>query len=428
MIEFEKKVLNNGLRVFAAPMKNTEAVTLLVLVGVGSRYETKKLNGISHFLEHLFFKGTKNRPRAGEVFKELDRMGASYNAFTSKENTGFWVKSSVRDFDESLDIVSDILQESIFKEEEIEKERGVILQEISMYEDEPRKKVLDVIENVVYGDQPVGWDIIGTKENVRVIRRADIIDFKLKNYFSKNIVIVVAGGIDEKIIFQKVEKAFSRLDNGKNKSYKKALVFQKAPNVKILQKDSDQTHFAIAARGYSMFDERRYALNILSVILGGNMSSRLFVEIREKLGLAYYVYAFGDQYADCGYLGMAAGIPHEKLKKVIGKITDMIGGIKKKGISKKDLDFAKGFVRGQMALRLESTDEIASFIAGQELFYKKIMQPEEIIKKIEKVSRDDILKVAGDIFQPNKINMAVIGCQKDTAESAAFYKKLFSNL
>ncbi|MBU4224154.1 insulinase family protein, partial [Patescibacteria group bacterium] len=225
MIHFEKKVLNNGLRVFAAPMKNTEAVTLLVLVGVGSRHETKKINGISHFLEHLFFKGTKNRPKAGEVFKELDRMGASYNAFTSKENTEFWVKSSVGDFDESLDIVSDILQESIFKEEEIEKERGVILQEISMYEDEPRKKVLDVIENVIYGDQPVGWDIIGTKENVRVIRRADIIDFKLKNYFSKNIVVVVAGGIDEKIIFQKVEKAFDRLDNGKNKSYKKTLVF-----------------------------------------------------------------------------------------------------------------------------------------------------------------------------------------------------------
>ncbi len=409
-------------------MENTEAATLLVLVGVGSRYEIKKINGISHFLEHLFFKGTKSRPKAGDVFKELDHVGASYNAFTSKENTGFWVKSHAKDFDTSLDIVSDILLEPLFKKKEIEKERGVILQEISMYEDDPRRKVLDNIENVIYGDQPVGWDVIGSKENVMAISRNDIVNFKKKNYLAENIVVAVAGDIDKEKIFQKIEKVFGRIDSGKNKMYQKATVLQKAPCVKIIKKDSDQTHLALAARGYSMFDERRYALNLLSVFLGGNMSSRLFAEIREKLGLAYYVFAFGDQYMDCGYLGMAAGIPHEKLTTVVDKIAKIISSVKQKGVSKKELDFAKGFVRGQMALDLESTDEIASFLANQELFYKKILQPEDILEKIEKVAQNDILKVAGEIFAPNKINMAVIGKQDDSAKNNEFYKKLFSKI
>ena len=226
-------------------------------------------------------------------------------------------------------------------------------------------------------------------------------------------IVAVAGNFDKNTTFKKIQKSFKRIKKGRNKPAEKVKVFQKSPQIKIIKKQSDQTHFALALRGYDMFDEKRYALNLLAVILGGNMSSKLFAEIREKLGLAYYVYAYGDQYTDCGYLGMAAGVPHEKLEKVIGIIIKIIKNIQGKGISQGDLDFAKSFIRGQMALSFETSDQIASFVANQELFYKKIMQPEEIFKKLEKVSQSDILRVVQDIFKPEKINMAVIGQQED---------------
>jgi len=409
MLNYEKKILDNGLRVVVAPMENIEAVTLLVLVGVGSRYETKKINGVSHFLEHLFFKGTKSRPKPGQVTKELNKIGGSYNAFTSKETTGFWVKSSAKDFDIGLDIVSDILLEPLFKGEEIEKERGVILQEISMYEDDPRRKIIEILENTIFGDQPVGWDIAGSKKIVSGIERSDIINYENSNYFAGNMIVVVAGNVNKEIAFKKIGKVFGRVRSGKNKAALPAKILGKSPRTKIISKDSDQTHFALAFGGYDMFDEKRYILNLLSVILGGNSSSRLFTEIREKLGLAYYVYSWSEQYLDCGYLGMAGGIGHEQTEKVFKKIADIIREIKEKSVSKKDLDLAKGFIRGQMAMKFETSDEIASFIAGQELFYKKILQPEDIIKKIEKINHGDILKVGREIFKPSKINTAIIG-------------------
>lgn len=428
MIQFKKKVLSNGLRVISAPMENTDAVTFLVLVGVGSRYETKNINGISHFLEHLFFKGTKSRPKPGQVFKDLDKIGATYNAFTSKETTGFWVKSATDDFDVGLDIVSDILLEPLFKKEEIDRERGVILQEINMYEDEPRRRVWDMLENVMYGDQPIGWDIAGKKEIVAKIKRSDIVNYKNNNYLSKNMVVAVAGNIDPQVVFEKIEKRFKKIKKGKNKASKGAVVFQKKPSVEILSKDCDQTHLAMGIRGYDIHDSRRHALNLLSIILGGNMSSKLFTEIREKLGLAYYVHAYNDQYSDCGYLGIGTGIGHLELEKVFGKIMEIINSLKKKGFSKKDINFAKSFLRGQTALQLESSDEIANYCAGQELFYKKITQPEETLKKIEKVTQHDILKVAKDIFRSGRMNMAIIGAQEDSAKKELFYKKLFSKI
>jgi predicted Zn-dependent peptidase len=315
--------------------------------------------------------------------------------------------------------------EPLFKDEEIEKERGVILQEISMYEDEPRRKVLDIMENVLYGDHPLGRDIAGTKETVNNIKRTDIIKYESDNYLSKNMVVIVAGNIDKKTAFKKIKNVFSRIRKGANKPFQRIKIFQKSPQIKIIKKDSDQTHFALAFRGYDMFDEKKYILNLLSVVLGGNMSSRLFTEIREKLGFAYYVYSWGDQYNDCGYLGMAAGISHEKLKKVINKITEIIKEIKEKNVSQKDLDLAKGFIRGQMALKFETSDEIASFVAGQELFYKKILQPEEVLKKIEKVNQNDILKIGREIFRPSKANLAIIGQQGDNKKDEEQYKKIF---
>src|SRR3989339_137605 len=428
MINFEKKVLDNGLRVVLAPMNNTEAVTLLVLVGVGSRYETKKINGISHFLEHMFFKGTKSRPEPGQVVGELDKIGADHNAFTTKEATGFWVKTSANDFDVALDVISDILSEPLFKEEELEKERNVIFQEINMREDNPRLKAQENLENIVFGDQPVGWDIAGSKKTVASIKREDIINYEAENYLSENMTVVAAGNFDKEKVFAKISRDFNFVKKGKNKSFIKAKIFQKETQVKISSKETDQTHLALAVRAYDMYDEKRYALDLLSILLGGNSSSRLFSETREKLGLAYYVYSWSDQLRDCGYLGMAAGVPHDKLSAVVENIVSICSKIKKGDISSNDLDSAKSYLRGQTALRFEASDEIAHFVAGQELFYNEVKQPADILRKIEAVEKEDVLKIAKELFQTEKLSLSVIGRHDEGEKTTKLYKKILAGL
>ena len=410
------------------PMQNSEAVTIQVLVGVGSNNETKKINGISHFLEHLFFKGTKKRPNPGDIDEEIDRIGASHNAFTTKEMTGFWIKSSVRDFDLSFDIISDIILNSLFKEEEIKKERGVILQEISMYDDNPQQKVLRILPFIMYGDQPMGRGTLGTKDSVGKINRKNILEYRNNNYIPKNLVIVVSGGIDTDSVFKKINAVFSEIkkeDNGDKFEFSDS---QSEPKIKIFDKKIDQSHLAVGVKTFDMFDERRYALSILSAILGEKTSSRLFMEIRQKLGLAYYVWSIMWLMPKTGMLIMRAGVSHENMEKVIKKIIGIINDIKNKGVTKKELEDTKSHIRGQMALSLETSDQVAAFFGEQELFYSKMMQPEEVLERIEKVTQDDILKVAGDIFKPEKISMAVIGNHPDFSQKEEFYKSLFSKI
>ena len=412
------------MRCIVAPMKDTEAVTLWVLFGTGSKYEIKKLNGISHFLEHLFFKGTKRRPKPGQIWRELDRIGAQKNAFTSKEYTGYYVKSSSKHFNIGLDIVSDILINPIFKKEEIEKERGVILQEIAMYEDNPQRQAYDVFEDLIYGDPPAGWDTAGTPATVQGITRDDILAYKKSHYISSNAVVVVVGNIDPKEAFQKVEKAFSKLARGKKLAKQEVKENQKKPQIKFKKKDVDQIHVRLGLRAYDMYDDRRFALQVLATILGGNMSSYLWKEIREKSGLAYYVSAGVEEYTDSGYLLASAGVSRENLPKVITKITEIFKHLRTKGASKKEVDFAKEFIRGSMALAFETTDEVATFLAGQELFYNKIMTPKEILAKIEKVTTSDIMKVAKDIIRPDKINLAAISSDDNIGQ----YEKVLKNI
>ena len=422
-MKFEKRTFQNGLRAIVAPMKDTQAITLWVLFGTGSKYETKRINGISHFLEHLFFKGTKSRPEAGQVNRELDRLGAESNAFTSKEYTGYYVKAAAKHFDTALDIVSDILIKPLFKKEEIEKERGVILQEISMYEDDPRRQAAEIFEELLYGDQPAGWDTAGYPETVKNITRDDIVRYKQSHYLTSNAVVAVAGNIEAGAAFKKVEKAFAQMARGEKLSKPQVRDAQKLPAVKFKKKDVDQTHIRLGVRAYDMYDERRYALGVLNTILGGNWSSRLFMELREKLGLTYYVRSFMEEYTDTGYVMAAAGVPHRTLPQVAKKIIEVFKDAKKK-ISPSEIKFAKEYIRGQTALAFESTDEVATFLASQELFRKKIMTPEEILAKIEKVQKDDIMKIARDIFRPSRVNLAAIG--PEAADGV--YKKILAEL
>ncbi|OGF72049.1 hypothetical protein A3I28_01120 [Candidatus Giovannonibacteria bacterium RIFCSPLOWO2_02_FULL_43_37] len=423
-MKFEKRTFKNGLRCVVAPMKDTQAATLWALFGTGSKYEIKKTNGISHFLEHLFFKGTKSRPKPGQVWEELDRIGAQKNAFTSKEYTGYYVKAAAKHFDIGLDVVSDILLEPLFKKEEIEKERGVILQEIAMYEDNPQRQAYDLFEDLMYGDQPAGWDTAGTPETVNNIKRDDILKYKNSHYHASNAVVAVAGNIDPEVAFSKVERAFKNMSDGRKITKLKVRERQKNPRVKFKKKDLDQTHLRLGARSYEMYDERRYALQVLATILGGNCSSYLWREIREKRGLAYYVGASAEEYTDSGYLLATAGVAHENLPKAVKKIVEIMRHLRTKGVSDKEINFAKEYIRGSMALAFETTDEVATFLSSQELFYKKIMAPEDILRKIEAVKRSDIIKVAKDIFRPEKINLAAIGPH----EEGQVYEKILAQI
>lgn len=408
-----KKTLPNGLRVVVIPMPSTEAVTLSVFIGTGSKYETKRINGISHFLEHLFFKGSEKRPNPGDVHRELDRIGAQYNAATSKELTVYWVKTASGHFDVALDVISDILLNPLFRSEEINKERGVISQEINMFEDMPMRKVGDLWENVLYGNQPAGWNIAGTHQIIKNLPREAIIRYRDSQYVASNTIAVVAGKISEDAVFKKVAAALAGFKTGRAQGKARVMEKQASPRMQIVHKKTDQTHFILGFRsGYDMYDEKRHAADLLGVILGGTASSRFFHEIREKRGLAYYVRSESEHYTDSGYFAGSAGVTNEALEEALRVMLDEFVDIMKNGPKEEEIKFAKDNLRGSLALSFESSDEIAGYYGERELFHKKLVTPEEMFTHIEKVSSDDIMKAAREIIKPKNLNLAVIGPHK----------------
>jgi predicted Zn-dependent peptidase len=406
---FKKTTLKNGLRIITVPSKSTQTVTVLVLVGTGSKYEKEDEKGISHFLEHMYFKGTKKRPSSLEIAETLDKVGGIYNAFTSQEYTGYFAKVSREHFDLALDWVSDIFLNSTLPEKEIEKERGVIIEEINMRKDHPMEHVQVLWQKLLYGDQPAGWDVAGEIETVSKISRKDLIEYRKTQYIAPNTIICLAGNFNEREGIEKVKKFFSKIKIGKSREKPKVIEKQERPEILFEKRETDQTHICLGVRGFNLFDERRYVQEILALILGGMMSSRLFERIRTKLGIAYYIEtdAFSDP--DTGYLVTRAGLSNEKLEEGISEILKEYRKIKREGVSKSELKKAKDCLKGKMNILLESSDAKASFFATQEILEKKILTPEQIFKKIDKVSQNDILKLAREIFRPEKLNLALIG-------------------
>lgn len=414
-MHFKKTKFKNGLRLITAPMKDTNTVTVIVAVAAGSKYETKKINGLSHFLEHMFFKGTKKRPRTKDIAETLDAVGGEFNAYTSQESTAYYAKVDKEHIHLAIDVVSDIYLNSKIEEKEINKERGVILQEINMYEDNPMLSVQEEFEYLLYGDQPAGWKVIGTKENIATVSRKDFVDYRAKFYNAKNTVVCVVGNFGEAEVIREIGKIFARLRKSEVNTKQKTIEKQAKPGLKIKHKKTDQAHLVLGFRGYDIFHKDRFALALLANILGGTMSSRLFLSVRERLGLAYYINASDDESSDCGYFSVRAGVDTDKAKieKTVKTILSEIGKIKTKGVSEKELQKAKDNFRGKMALSLESSDDVASYLAGQELGRREIKTPEEILAKIDKVGKNDILRVAKDIFRNEKLNLAMIGPVED---------------
>lgn len=412
-MNLKRTTLPNGLRLLTVPMEGTQTVTVLITVGAGSRYENEKIAGISHFLEHMFFKGTKKRPNTLAISEELDSVGGEYNAFTGKDRTSYFAKVDSKHFEKALDVVSDIYLNSKLDSKEIEKEKGTILQELNMYEDTPIMNIGDVFENLLYDGKPLGREIIGHKKTIASLKREDFIKYLNRFYISNDTVLCIAGKFDENRARKLAAKYFSRMRRNKKPEFIRVSEKQSGPAAKVKNKKTDQTHLALGVRTFDYNHKDRFILALLSVILGGNMSSRLFIEVREKRGLAYYVRTGIEAFADCGYLVTQAGVDHDKLKLTAKTILNEYRKISQKKVRGKELKRAKEYIKGKSIMDLESSDQVAAFFSDQECKGRKIMTPAEIFRKIEAVTPADILRIAKKIFVPNRINLAVIGPHKE---------------
>lgn len=415
-MKFSKKTLKNGLRVVTVPMKDNPTVTVLVLVETGSEYEDKKLSGISHFLEHMCFKGTIRRPKAIDIARELDAIGSQYNAFTGTEYTGYYAKSDAKHFKKVLDVISDIYLNSTFPEAEIEKEKGVIIEEMNMYEDLPNRQVQELMSTLLYGDQPAGRNIIGNKKTVLAVKRSDLVKYQSEHYVPKSTILVVAGQINEKEVWKDAGKIFGAIKVAKKTTKVKTTESQSRPKVLVKHKQTDQTHLVIGLRTYDLFDKRNPVLEVLGGILGGGMSSRLFQKLREEMGVGYYVRSFNDPSTDHGSFQVAAGVDNKRSGEVVLAILEELQKLKKDEVMEEELEKVKECLIGNMKLSLESTDDIANFYGGQEVLRKKIETAEAKALSIRKVTAKQVREVADEIFKNNKLNLTIVGPYKSGLE------------
>lgn len=410
-MNYTRKVLKNGLRVITIPMPSFESATVMVMVGAGSRYETPKNNGISHFLEHMAFKGTTKRPNAQSIASLIDGIGGEFNAFTSKEVTGYYVKSAANHVDLCLDILSDMLQNSKLEKQEIEREKGVILEEINLYEDTPARKIGDVFEGLLYGDTPMGWDIAGRKEVIKAITRENFVSYLGSLYSADNITIVIAGGIEAEKSEELVEKYFREMKSFDTLRYEKLHQNQVKPSLSIKEKKTEQVHIAVGFRTVAIDSREKHPLSVLAAILGGGMSSRLFSEVREKRGLAYYVRTSSEHFQDAGNMVSTAGLDPKRLEEGISVIIEEYSKFSsgKANLTQKELDKAKEYLKGHLVLELEDSRSVAAFYAQAELLEKQIETSDQLIAKINKVSLEEVEKAAQKYFKNESLNLAIIG-------------------
>jgi predicted Zn-dependent peptidase len=411
-MKFKTKTLKNGLRIVTVPMAENPSVTMLVMVRTGSKYESKERNGISHFLEHMAFKGTKNRPNASDISRELDQIGAHYNAFTGQEYTGYYVKADKKHVSKIIDILSDMYKNPVLDEKEIEKEKGVIVEEIRMYNDLPQRKVASEFMSLLYGDQPAGWDIAGTEDLVRSFRRQDFVDYYNSQYTLPNTTVIISGSFGEKAL-RDIEKTFKDGSSNKAKTKLPVKESQDGPQIGLSFKETDQTHLIIGFRAFSINDKRIPIMSVLVGILSGGMSSRLFKKLRDDMGICYYVRADNDAYTDHGVLAISAGLDNSRVEEGIKAILGECQRLVNESVADDELEKVKEYIAGTTMLGLETSDSRAEYCGFLDALKGEIDTPEEYIKKIRKITSKDIQKLAKEIFTNDKLNMAIVGKYKD---------------
>lgn len=411
-MEVKKSVLPNGLRLITANIPGLESVTCLVLTGVGSRYEKKEKLGISHVLEHMTFKGTKSRPIPGDISRAIEEVGGDSNAFTSKEFTGYYIRLNSEKTEVALDLLSDILLNPIFDIKELKKEENVVLEERKKDIDNPQRHIFTMIEEQIFGDQPIGWDIIGTPESVLSITQKDLFGFVSTYYRPQNMVVVVAGKIPT-ALDHLINKYFGSIPGKGAPSYSAAVVAQSNPRVRLDSRKFEQVNLAIGLEGVPHTDQDYFPLEVLNSVLGIGMSSRLWHSIREKRGLAYAVKSDADSYHDTGAFVVYAGVGTSKVEEAVEAILQEMSTLKVSKVATKELDKAKEILKGRLKLGMESTLYVAQEVGLRELLEKRILTVDELSNLIDRVTEEDVLRVATRVFRTEKLNLSLIGPFED---------------
>ncbi|MBD0329442.1 MAG: insulinase family protein [Thermoleophilia bacterium] len=406
---YERHRLGNGVRVLTAPLGHAQSVSCLIMLAAGSRYETPESNGIAHFAEHMFFKGTESRPTARDITTAIDAIGGEFNAFTGKEFTGYYVKCAAEYRDVALEVLVDMLRHSKFDPEEIEREKGVIIEEMNMYFDTPRDFISGLYERLVYGDQPLGWDIIGRKETVRDATRETFMDYLDRWYHPDRLVVGVGGKVEGDLLGKLEELLGDMPQRETGRPGPLAGVDGDEPRVRVHPKQSDQAHLCIGARSFPLTHPDRYAVQLLTTILGGGMSARLWTEVRERRGLAYYVGAVNQSYTDAGSLYAQAGVDIGRIDEAIATIVTELRRIAEEAVPPDELAKARASAKGRFALQIESPHGLNMFGLRREVVEGRATEPSEVMQALDGVTADDVQRVAQEIVGRNGLNLAVIG-------------------
>lgn len=417
--------LKNGMTAILVPQKGAESVTVFMLIRVGSRYESKEINGASHFIEHMMFKGTKRRPTAQHISRELDRFGAFYNAYTGKDQTAYFVKIDASHIDQAVDLLNDMVFHSTFDSKEIERERGVIVEEINMYEDNPRMQIDILLEHALFPSSSLGWDIAGPREVVKKISRKELVAFRDALYLPSRIAVVVAGNLPSDIA-SRLESTVGKVassSRAKNAAYQPFVVpKRRVPAMAYREKKTEQTQVGIGFYGYPSNHANETAARLLAIILGGYMSSRLFTEIREKKGLCYSISAGYDAFEDVGVFSIYAGLDRARLPLAIKTILAELDRVKRSGVTEEELLRAKDHIKGTIALAFEDSSFQAGWYGRQWLFGKDLETPEVRMKAFSAVTRTEIREVARELFCPERMASAVIGPHGKKATLEKYFK------
>ena len=411
---YQTTTLPNGLRVATSEMPGMESVAVGLWVGVGGRYEAKRISGVSHFIEHLLFKGTRRRS-AKQISQTVEGIGGYLNAFTGEEHTCYYAKASHRFFHTLLDVLADMYQHPRFAVADIAKERGVIKEELLMYHDQPDHHVHELLTETLWPDQPLGRPLTGTVESLDATDRAALCAYKDANYTAANTIVAVAGRCRHDDVVAQVSQALPLTAKRRPSRFTAAQEKQRAPRLHFLSKKVEQTHLALAVRAFSRNDERRYAAKLMSVILGENMSSRLFQVIREQHGLAYSIQSTGTCFSDTGAFIVSAGLDTKRLPRALRLILGELHKISRQAPKAAELRRAKDYAIGQMRLGLESTSNQMMWLGEHLMAYGFIRTPDEIEQKIEAVTTDDVQAIASELFRDARLNAAIITPDKNEA-------------
>jgi predicted Zn-dependent peptidase len=413
MAVFERQSLANGLRVLTAPLPHAQSVACFVMLAAGSRYERAENRGIAHFAEHMFFKGTERRPTSRDLTTLVDGIGGEFNAFTSKEYTGYYVRCAGADRDTAIDVLLDMIRHSKFDPEEIEREKGVILEEMNMYYDTPRDHIGTVYETLVFGDNPLGWETLGTKDTIRAASRDTFLDYITEWYTPERMVIGVSGMVGDDLL-PSLERLLGDMSaNGRGAPAPAQLEKPAGPHVAIHHKDADQAHIILGVPSYPLEHPDRYALQLLATVLGTGMSSRLFLEVRERRGLAYYVYGANHSYTDAGSLYAQAGVDLNRIDDAVSVIVEQFKRMAEEPVPADELEKSRSLAKGRFVLSTESPQGLVMFGLRREVLEGEAMEPAKLLAKLDEVTVEDVQRVARDLIASDRLHLAVIGPFED---------------